>query len=66
MHHMSHLDWSVNFNGDFSGDVRLVNPEKKIEVWIPFDVLKAVVAEFVRHKRISQLETCKDDEAIGL
>lgn len=67
MHTLTRPDgWTANFNGDFSGDVRLSNERKAVDVTLPFDVLKALVAEYLRRERVSRLEQASPDELLGL
>lgn len=64
--------WRVHFNGDYSGDVIVIKdgpavgspPEKKLEV--PFEVLKALVANYVRDQQIGRLESASDNEVLGV
>lgn len=52
-------------NGDFSGEVGIVT-ETMIRVSVPYDELKAFIAESIRTKKIAQLELATDDEVLGL
>ena len=60
----------ANFNGDFSGDVRISYPAKFGDTPksfdVPFNDLVALVAEAVRRKKISDLEEQNDAELLGL
>lgn len=57
--------WSVNFNGDFSGDVEFRSPGTPTQVSvIPYRIVQAVVAEKVRRDRISALEDAKDEDLL--
>lgn len=47
--------WTVNFNGDFSGDVEFVAKDGTRHA-IPFHAVEAVVAEKVKRDRIAKLE----------
>lgn len=66
--------WVANHNGDFSGEV-LIRKHKidekgehsmkvDVDVEIPFDVLKGVVAEYVRLRRLIKLESATADEIL--
>lgn len=70
------VSFTMHHNGDYTGDV-WINTHKEPEhdefmgtttwtVKIPFDVLKAFVAEYVRDKRIGELEQLDDpDDILG-
>lgn len=58
--------WTAHFNGDFSGDVRLSNEKKSVDVTLPFEVLEALVVEYIRHERIARLEQATPCEILGL
>lgn len=58
--------WVANVNGDFSGDVRLSHEEKGVDVTLPFDVLKSLVAEYVRREKITRLEEASLDQMCGI
>lgn len=42
-------------NGDFSGDIEIVRPDGKLTV--PFEDVASIVAEFVKQRRIEDLES---------
>ena len=53
-------------NGDYDGDVEIVDKKDSTKrVVVPFDELKAVVADKVRQELIRQLEGMDDDELLG-
>lgn len=62
MHTMKIGNYTVNFNGDFSGDILVhqkdgkgfIGEQKVAE--IPFLVMLAVVGEKIRREKISKLE----------
>jgi hypothetical protein len=56
MHMMEINGWTVHHNGDFSGHVEIVRPDKSLASSVPFEVLEAVVAEKIRRERIAALE----------
>lgn len=67
MHTMkTETGWTAHFNGDFSGDVRLSNEKKSVDVTLPFDVLRWLVVEYVRRERIERLEGAYADEILGV
>jgi hypothetical protein len=54
-------------NGDFSGDVIILSGAEMTTsgVVIPFAAMKGLVAEYVRHIRIVEMETRNYDEVLG-
>lgn len=52
-------------NGDFSGEVEIVT-KTMMRVSVPYDELKAFIAESIRTIKIAQLESATDDEVLGL
>lgn len=67
MHTLKRPDgWTAHFNGDFSGDVQLLNERKRVDVTLPFSVLEAFVVECVRRKKIARLEQADGDEILDL
>ncbi len=58
-------DTQVFYNGDFSGDIIIVQ-DGKPEVKIPFAYLKAIVAEYVRGERIEELEQATPDQLLEM
>ncbi len=53
--------WLAIHNGDFSGDITFKPPDyagkdHKEDVEIPFDLIKALVAQWVINEKISRLE----------
>lgn len=57
----------IHYNGDFSGDVLLTRPETyKADVEIPFEVMKAVVGEYLKQRKISLLEDTKPQDLIDM
>lgn len=51
-------------NGDFSGPVDIKTPEGVLSV--PFNDLRHLVAEYVRARKIGDLEDADDDKMLGL
>lgn len=62
MHTFISGDVCFNHHGDFSGDV-VINRQGK-EIQIPFEDLKALVAEWIRMERIAALEEANADELV--
>lgn len=62
-HSIAFGEWTINFNGDFSGEVEFVDPHG-VKCNLPFDVVRAVVAERVRRAKISFIEDSNDDELL--
>ncbi|HEX8106688.1 MAG TPA: hypothetical protein VF516_03120 [Kofleriaceae bacterium] len=56
-------EWSINFNGDFSGDVHFVSPTNERYI-IPYEVVQAVVAERVRRAKVAFFEDADDDSLL--
>lgn len=52
-------------HGDYSGEVRIVAPDGQ-ELEVPADALISFVAEFVRDKKMTQLEDASERELFGL
>ncbi len=57
--------YTVNYNGDFSGDVILRHKESGSSFTIPFNVLEELVAEKVRADRIGALEEATAEELLS-
>lgn len=51
-------------NGGYDGDVEIVRGENRLSV--PFDALKQFVADYVRAKKISDLEDAIPETVFGL
>ena len=76
MHHReiqsdtTQLTYGFNYNGDYSGNVRIFwrnNTEDMVrEVFVPFDVLAEFVGGAVISARISEMEDLTGREALGL
>lgn len=65
MHHFEDYNCAANFNSDMSGKVRLRNADKQ-ELEISGGFLLALVAEYVRNQRISELEQATTAELLGV
>ena len=54
-------------NGDYSGDVKMIEIKTGKEIGeVPFDDLKTLVAQYVRDERVQKLEDASDDHVLGL
>jgi hypothetical protein len=54
-------------NGDFSGDVKIMEIKTgEIVAEVPFDDLKRIVASMLMYERIAKIEQMEDDELLGL
>lgn len=56
-------NWSVNFNGDFSGNVIFLSPDG-VEHSIPFAHVASVAAEKIRRDRIAALEQADEKDLL--
>jgi hypothetical protein len=65
MHNMTVRDWSINHNGDFSGNVEFIAPTGE-HYGIPFEVLLWVVAQFVRQEKMNALESALPETVLGV
>jgi hypothetical protein len=54
----------IHHNGDYSGDVTIIDPAKD-EMTLPFEVLKELVANYVRDEQISRLESASADDILA-
>jgi hypothetical protein len=67
MSHTQHIDeFTIIHDGDYTGNVQIQRKTWQRPVWVPFWVLKRLVAEAVRDKRIAELEQASADELLGL
>ncbi len=62
MHTTEGTQFRFHHNGDFSGEIRVVNKSTEdMVVKIPFEDFKTLVAAWVRSVRISNVEDSCDD-----
>lgn len=54
--------FTVDHNGDFSGDVTVIG--NGVDMKIPFEVFKTLVAVYVRDRTIDRLENADPDELL--
>lgn len=47
---------TFHHNGDYSGDVIVLDIRTRQEIRVPFDDIKTLVAKYVRDRQISRLE----------
>jgi len=64
MHTTEATKYRFFHNGDYSGDVKVMNKETKEEIEIPFEDIKRLVASWVMSEKISRLEQAEDDELL--
>ena len=78
MHRYESSGVQFHYNGDYSGDVVMTVPasavaepvsapgcgEPTVEVSIPFEALRMLVAEYVRSRQISRLEIATASEIL--
>ena len=64
MHSKIISNFTFFHNGDYSGDVEIINRTTEERFSIPFERLKTFVAEWVRTEKISKLEQMEDDEIL--
>lgn len=67
MHMFKSQDVTFYHHGDFSGDV-IISQGHAIteeEITVPFEALKALVAEYVRRKAISYYESASPDQLLS-
>lgn len=65
--HTTHINNTIfQHNGGYDGDVHIKrqNDHGSILLIVPFDDLKAFVANYIRGEKISHLENCTDDEIL--
>ena len=64
MHTIEGKKLKMHHNGDFSGDVHLVDKKSGRSFEAPFADLKLLVSEYVRTERVIRLENLKTDEIL--
>jgi hypothetical protein len=57
-------DYHAEFQFDFSGEVHIIEPTGRREVYVPMALLEAVVAEKVRRERIAQIKDAKPEDLL--
>lgn len=62
MRSVSYGLWSAHFHGDLSGSVEFQNGATKVEV--PAQLVKAVIADWVRSERIAAIEMAPDSKIL--
>ena len=73
-HDENRHEWVFLHNGDYSGDILINVPNKSMEVldktqrrvYIPFSVLKSLVAAYVRQENIAFYEQAEDDDVLSV
>lgn len=66
MHTFEHNQVIFQHHGDYSGEVHIHDTHDDIVMRIPAASLIAFAAEFVRRKKIQELESATDREIFGL
>jgi hypothetical protein len=66
MHAIAIGNHTAHFNSDFSGDVVIDGPGEFDACVVPFEVMKKIVAYYVRDKKIEALAEGSDDEILGV
>ncbi len=64
MHTTEGEKFRFHHNGDFSGDVVIVNNETDEHIRVPMSDLLSLVAKYVRQRRIEELESASDEEIL--
>lgn len=67
-HTFSYGKTHIHYNSDFSGDVHIMHEQNGVqsEIEIPCQVLIEFAANFVRGRRIAELETASPETVLGL
>lgn len=66
MHSFNGKSCTMHYNGDFSGEVTICNKNDNTEVHVDAQDLINFVAEYVRSKKVSQLENMNSNEILGV
>lgn len=66
MHSFNGKSCTIHYNGDFSGEVIICNKNDHTEMRVDSQDLINFVAEYVRSKKVSQLENMNSDEILGV
>lgn len=65
MHSYQGKECKIHHNGDYSGDV-VITRDGAAHLEVPFEDLLGLVAEYVRSRKLSQLEDADTEELFGL
>ena len=56
-------EYIINHNGDWSGDIEIIDPEGQMVV-IPLNVVRGLVATYVKEKKMERLEMLGDIDVL--
>lgn len=60
-HTISYGDYHAQVDGDFTGEVHIIEPTGRREVYVPMALLEAIVAEKVRRQLVSAIEDAEPE-----
>ena len=66
MHTFNGKSCNIHYNSDFSGKAIIYNKNDHTEMCVDSQDLINFVAEYVRSKKVSQLENMNSDEILGV
>ena len=66
MHTFNGKSCNIHYNRDFSGEAIIYNKNDNTEMRVELDDLINFVAEYVRSKRVNQLENMNSDDILGV
>lgn len=66
MHSFNGKSCNIHYNSDFSGEAIIYNKNDHTEIRVDSQDLINFVAEYVRSKKVSQLENMNSDEILGV
>lgn len=66
MHTFNGKSRNIHYNSDFSGEAIVYNKNDHTEMRVDSQDLINFVAEYVRSKKVSQLENMNSDEILGV
>lgn len=66
MHTFNGKSCNIHYNSDFSGEAIIYNKNDNTEMRVELDDLINFVAEYVRSKRVNQLENMNSDDILGV
>lgn len=66
MHTFNGNSCNIHYNSDFSGEAIIYNKNDNTEICVDSQDLINFVAEYVRSKKVSQLENMDSDEILGV
>ena len=66
MHTFNGKSCNIHYNSDFSGEAIIYSKNDNTEMRVELDDLINFVAEYVRSKRVNQLENMNSDDILGV